>query len=92
MKSQEKECSAAHAFRLTPCAKGKSLVGVAGAVAVGAFAFLVFGPVADQRALEMAGYLALPAAAVAVATKSGSEPMLPERLAGAVPRPFHEPH
>ena len=92
MKSQEKESSAAHAFRLAPCAKGQALVGVAAAVAVGAFAFLVFGPAADQRALEMAGYLAVPAAVVAVAAKSGSEPMLPERLAGAVPRPFHEAH
>ena len=92
MKSQERECAAGHAFRLAPYPQGQALVGVAAAVAVGAFAFLVFGPAADQRALEMAGYLAVPTTAVAVATKSGSEPMLPERLAGAVPRPFHEAH
>ena len=88
MKSRQRESSAARAFRYAPHAKGKALVGVAAVVAAGAFAFLVFGPAADQRALEMAGYLA-PAA---FAATGASEQMPPERLAGTVPEPFRERH
>ena len=56
MKSQKKENGAGHAFRLVPHSEGKVLVGVAAVVAVSSFAFLVFGPLADQRALALAGY------------------------------------
>ena len=92
MKSQEKECSAAHAFRLTPLREGQGpgrrrrggggrCVRVPGVRAGGRSAGAGNGGLSRGAA-----------AAVAVATKSGSEPMLPERLAGAVPRPFHEAH
>ena len=57
MGSQKKQ-SGASAFRLVPCAKGKALVGVVAAVAIAGFAFLVFGPLADQRAMELAGQAA----------------------------------
>jgi hypothetical protein len=74
MKSHKKENGAGHAFRLVPHSKGKALVGVASMVAVSSFAFLVFGPLADQRALALAGYEA--GAAVAA-----SAPQAGERLA-----------
>ena len=88
MKSQEKESGASHAFRLAPHARGKALVGVAAAVAVGGFAFLVFGPVADQRALEMAGDFAAPVAVVAPAQAQRAAPQL-ARV--AVPLEFNPP-
>lgn len=84
MKSQERESGAAHAFRLAPCSKGKVLVGVAAVVAANSFAFLVFGPLADQRALALAGY------ADAGAAVAASAPRAEERLARMVPREFHE--
>jgi hypothetical protein len=79
MKSQERECGAGHAFRLAPHPQGRALVGVAAVVAMSSFAFLVFGPLADQRALALAGYEA--GAAVAA-----SAPQAEERLARMVPR------
>ncbi len=84
MKSQKKENGAGHAFRLVPHSGGKVLVGVAAVVAVSSFAFLVFGPLADQRALALAGYEA--GAAVAA-----SAPRAEERLARMVPREVFEP-
>ena len=69
-----------HAFRLVPHSKGKVLVGVAAVVAVSSFAFLVFGPLADQRALALAGYEAR------VAAVAASAPPAEERLARMVPR------
>lgn len=56
MESQEKESRAAPAFQLVPPSKGRVVVGAAAVVAVSSFAFLVFGPLADQRALALAGY------------------------------------
>ena len=88
MHSQKKESSAGRAFRLAPCAKGQALVGVAAAVAVGAFAFLVFGPVADQRAVEMAGYFAVP---VAVEAPVRAQPAAPWLAQAAVPLQFYGP-
>jgi len=87
MKSQEKECGAGHAFRLAPHPKGKALVGVASAVAVSSFAFLVFGPLADQRALALAGYVGGAAAGAAFAA---STPPVEERVARMVPRELFE--
>ena len=55
MESQSKEYGAAPVFRLAPRSHGKAAFGVAAVVAVSSFAFLVFGPLADQRALELAG-------------------------------------
>jgi len=81
MKSQARESGAGHAFRLAPHSKGKAMVGVAAMVAVSSFAFLVFGPLADQRALALAGYE--PRAAVAA-----SAPPAEERLARMGPREF----
>ena len=83
MKSQEKECGAGHAFRLAPHPKGKALVGVASAVAVSSFAFLVFGPLADQRALALAGYVSGAAAGASAAQAE-------QRLARVVPREYFE--
>jgi hypothetical protein len=84
MKSQKKENGAGHAFRLVPHSGGKVLVGVAAVVAVSSFAFLVFGPLADQRALALAGY----EAGVAIAA---SAPRAEQRLARVVPREVFEP-
>jgi hypothetical protein len=64
MESQKKQ-NGASAFRLAPCSKGKALVGVVVAAAVAGFTFLVFGPLADQRAMELAGQSA-PGAVAAV--------------------------
>lgn len=55
MESQSKEYGAAPVFRLAPRSRGKVAVGVSAVVAVSSFAFLVFGPLADQRTLELAG-------------------------------------
>ena len=57
MESQEKQGRAAPAFQLVPPSKGKVVVGAAAVIAMSSFAFLVFGPLADQRALELAGYV-----------------------------------
>ncbi|MEO5882862.1 MAG: hypothetical protein ABIQ06_10650 [Caldimonas sp.] len=56
MESQGKESRAAPAFQVVPKSKGRVVVGAAAVVAVSSFAFLVFGPLADQRALALAGY------------------------------------
>ena len=56
MESQQKQGPAAPAFQLVPPSKGRVVVGAAAAVAVSSFAFLVFGPIADQRALALASY------------------------------------
>ena len=84
MKSQKKENGAGCAFRLAPHSGGKVLVGVAAVAAVSSFAFVVFGPLADQRALALAGYET--GAAVAA-----SAPRADERLARMVPRELFEP-
>ena len=70
MESQEKESRAAPAFQLVPPSKGKVVVGAAAVVAVSSFAFLVFGPLADQRALELAGYEPVAAAVAASVPRS----------------------
>jgi len=84
MKSQKKENGAGHAFRLAPHSGGKVLVGVAAVAAVSSFAFLVFGPLADHRALALAGY-------EAGAGSAASAPQAEERLARMVPRELLEP-
>ena len=56
MQSQEKESRGAPTFQLVPPSKGRVVVGAAAVVAVSSFAFLVFGPLAEQRALALAGY------------------------------------
>ena len=84
MESPRKEVGAAPEFRLAPPSKGKAAVGVAAVVAVSSFAFLVFGPLADQRALALAGY------AEAEAPVAASAPHAEERVARMVPREFHE--
>ena len=56
MQSQEKDSRGAPTFQLVPPSNGR--IGWAPlVVAVSSFAFLVFGPLADQRALELAGYV-----------------------------------
>jgi len=87
MKTQEKECAAGHAFRLAPHPQGRALVGVAAVVAMSSFAFLVFGPLADQRALALAGYAGGAAVGAAFAA---SAPPVEERLARMVPRELFE--
>jgi len=84
MKSQKKENGAGHVFRQVPHSGGKVLVGVAAVAAVSSFAFLVFGPLADQRALALAGYEAGFAAAA-------SAPQAEQRLAGMARRELFEP-
>ena len=64
MQSQEKESRGAPTFQLVPPSNGK--IGWAPpVVAVSSFAFLVFGPLADQDALALAGYAKPIAAEVA---------------------------
>ena len=54
MESQDKQGRAAPAFQLVPPSKGRVIVGVAAVIATSSFTFLVFGPLADQRALALA--------------------------------------
>ena len=64
MQSQEKESRGAPTFQLVPPSNGR--IGWAPpVVAVSSFAFLVFGPLADQDALALAGYAKPIAAEVA---------------------------
>ena len=72
-----------------PHARGKTLVGVAAVVAASSFAFLVFGPLADERALEMAGHFEGPTAVAAIAATGRGEPMPPNCWRGGA-QPFHE--
>jgi hypothetical protein len=56
MESQENESGGAPALRLVPRSKAKVFAGAVAVVATSSFAFLVFGPLADQRVLALAGY------------------------------------
>ena len=54
MKSQEQKSAAERSFRpARPPARAAA--GIAAAVAVASFAFVVFGPLSDQRAFALAG-------------------------------------
>jgi len=55
MQSQGKEGGSEPAFCLVPPSKGKTVVGVAALLAASSFAFMVFGPTADPRALALVG-------------------------------------
>jgi hypothetical protein len=55
MELHEKASRPPAEFRLAPPSKRKVLAGAASVVAVGSFAFLVFGHLADQRTLALAG-------------------------------------
>ena len=88
MESQEKESGVAPAFCLVPPSKGKTVVGVAAVAAVSSFAFLVFGPLADQRALALAGDAEAGTAHRAVAARA---PRAEARLAGIGPRELAAP-
>ena len=55
MELHEKASRPAAAFQLAPPSKRKVLAGAASVVAVCSFAFLVFGHLADQRTLALAG-------------------------------------
>jgi hypothetical protein len=91
MKSQEKKSGAGHAFRLVPHSNGKARVGVAAVMAVSSFAFLVFGPLADQRALALAGYAPAGVAVAPVALVAASAPRAEARLARIVSRELDDP-
>ena len=54
MKSQVRERAAERPFRFAR-SPARAATGVAAAVAVASFAALVFGPLADERALALAG-------------------------------------
>jgi hypothetical protein len=54
MESQEQQGAAERSFRMAR-PPGRAAAGIAAAVAVVSFAFLVFGPLSDQRALALAG-------------------------------------
>jgi hypothetical protein len=88
MESQEKESHAAPAFQLVPPSKGKVVVAAAAVVAVSSFAFLVFGPLADQRALELAGYVE---PVSAEATARASLPRTEEKLSRSASGSAHQP-
>lgn len=54
MKTQEKQSAVERSFRMAR-PPARAAAGIAAAVAVASFAFLVFGPLADQRAFALAG-------------------------------------
>ncbi len=54
MKTQEYKSAAERSFRPAK-PPARAAAGVAAAVAIASFAFLVFGPLADQRAFALAG-------------------------------------
>jgi len=56
MESQQKQGRSTPAFQPAPPSKSRVVAGVAAAIAVSSFAFLVLGALADQRALALAGY------------------------------------
>ncbi|MCE9661461.1 MAG: hypothetical protein K8R60_23285 [Burkholderiales bacterium] len=85
MESLEVESGAAPAFCLVPPSRGKALVGAAAVVAVSSFAFLVFGPLADQRVVALAGYADGDAAQGPAAA---SAPRAEARLARMAPQEF----
>ena len=88
MESQEEQGRAAPAFQLVPPSKGKVVVGAAAVMAVSSFAFPVFGPLADQRALELAGYVE-PLAAPA--PLRAAPPRAEAKLYRIVPENFEQP-
>ena len=55
MESQENDSRGAPELRLVPRSKAKVFAGAVAVVATSSFAFLVFGPLADQRVLALAG-------------------------------------
>ena len=54
MKSQEHQGAAERSFRMAR-PPGRAAAGIDAAVAIVSFAFLVFGPLSDQRAFALAG-------------------------------------
>ena len=88
MESQEKQGRAAPAFQRVPPSKGRVIVGVAAVIATSSFAFLVFGPVADQRALALAGHAEPVAAEAPVA---GVAARREARLSRVASRRLEEP-
>ena len=56
MDKREVKVGARASFPWSPSSPGKVLFGVAAVVAMGSFTLLVFGPLADQRAMELAGH------------------------------------
>jgi hypothetical protein len=77
MKSQAPESAAQRPFRLAH-PPARAAAGVAAAVAIASFAFLVFGPLADQRAFALAS-------GPDTGGPSDAEP--PAQVAKKVPRP-----
>lgn len=95
MKSQDPEHAAERSFKFSR-PPARAAAGFAAAVAVASFAFLVFGPLADQRALALAGVDGQgsvggagrrPAAAPAGVAEAASA-LPPQRLARASGRGF----
>lgn len=89
MELHEKANRAAAAFQLAPPSKGKVLAGAASVVAVCSFAFLVFGHLADQRTLALAGLAeATPTEAPVVPSAPRTEAKLARRVSREVEAPL----
>ena len=90
MNKQQSESAAERRFRM-PRPPARVAAGAAAAVAIASFAFLVFGPLADQRAFALAGLNRAGADVVAPAsaTRGGTAASAaPQRLARASGRGF----
>ena len=92
MKSQVRERAVERPFRFAR-SPARAATGVAAAVAVASFAALVFGPLADERALDLAGRSVQadprgPVAAAPQAAPSASVAAPLERVARAASRKF----
>jgi hypothetical protein len=87
MKSQEQESAAEPSFKLAR-PPGRAAAGIAAAVAIASFAFLVFGPVSDQRAVALAGVRIVVGAGDAEANErsTGPQRMVAAASDAALPR------
>ena len=86
MESQEQQGAAERSFRM-PRPPGRAAAGIAAAVAVVSFAFLVFGPLSDQRAFALAGVGGAGSAGQGDGREPRVETMWPTHSASGVPLP-----
>lgn len=86
MKSQEQKGAAERSFRIAR-PPGRAAAGIAAAVAIVSFTFLVFGPLSDQRAFALAGVHDAGSAGYADAHEPAVGPKRPTRSASGVPLP-----
>ena len=86
MKSQEQKSAVERSFRMAR-PPGRAAAGIAAAVAIASFTFLVFGPLSDQRAFALAGVHDAGSPGYADARGPAVGPKRPTRSASGVPLP-----